>query len=103
MADDELIALYNSQAPNVVIGLDFIARELTRREEERRMERMEKLSQQSATKVSELARLTKESARQTAAMVEMTQSIERFTKFIMVLTIVNVLAAAGGFLAAILG
>lgn len=103
MPDDELVALYNRQAPNVVIGLDFITRELTRRQEERRMERMEKLSQQSATKVSEVARLTKEGAKQTGAMVEMTRSIERFTRIITVLTIVNGLVAAAAVLAGILG
>ncbi len=52
--------------------------------------------------MSELARLTKEGAQQTTAMVQMTQSIERFTRVITVLTIVNVLVAAAGFLVGIL-
>lgn len=86
MPDEELIALYNENAPNVFFGLDFITKELTRRAEERRMETLESLNRQSAKQISKVARLADDSARQTEAIV-------RMTKAIVVLTLLNVLAS----------
>ena len=52
MPDDELVALYDSHAPNVAIGLSYIMEELTRRQEAKQMARMESLSQLSAGQIS---------------------------------------------------
>lgn len=41
-SDEDLIAQWDSQAPHVVIGLDFIAGELQRRRMERAGQRMER-------------------------------------------------------------
>ena len=43
-SDEDLIAQWDSQAPHVVIGLDFIAGELQRRRMERAGQRMERLT-----------------------------------------------------------
>lgn len=80
MPDDELVALYNRHAPGVSIGLDFISKELTRRQEEQRMAHMEKLTEQSAKQVSKLARLTEDGAEETKAMVALTVTITRLTE-----------------------
>lgn len=86
LSDQELIEIYNEQAPRVVIGLDFITSELTRRQDERRMEHLERLNEQTARQVSKLARLTDEGARQTKTMI-------RLTVLIAVLTVVSAFAS----------
>lgn len=93
LPDDQLIALYDHEAPNVFIGLNFITAELTRRQEERRMGRMEKLNEQTAKQVSKLARLTEEGAEQEKAMVALTKITVRLTKYNFALTLANVLVA----------
>lgn len=97
MPDDELVALYNHHAPNVFVGLDFITKELTRRQENRRMEHMETLTEQSAMQVSKLARLAEDGAEETKAMVALTVTITRLTKVIAALTVLAVLVSLAAF------
>ncbi len=99
--DEELIAIYNEHAPNVVIGLDFITGELTRRAEERRMAHLEKLNEQSAKQISKVARLAEESQKLAEDSARQTRAIVRMTKAIVWLTVANVIASgAAAFVAA---